>query len=81
MEIDRIKVQDAKTLKLEKAKHEFEERKYNDSRLENLPQQPSHISQSAKDLSKLPKAALAAKSGTSAKSKAKSGSGAGKKAT
>ena len=81
LEIDRLKVQDAKTLKLEKAKHEFEERKYNDSRLEIIAQQPSHIGQSAKDVPKLSKAALAAKSGKSAKPKAKSGSGTRKKAT
>ena len=81
LEIDRLKVQDAKTLKLEKAKHEFEERKYNDSRLEIITQQPSHIGKSAKDVPKLSKTALAAKSGTSAKSKAKSGSGTRKKTT
>ena len=81
LEIEKSKLRDKQTAKLEKAKHKFEERKYNDSRLESSTSETAHISESAKDLSKLPKAALAAKSGKSTKSKAKVGGGTRKKTT
>ncbi len=81
LEIEKSKLRDEKTAKLEKAKHKFEERKYNESRLESSTSETAHISESAKDVSELPKAALAAKSGKSTKPKAKVGGGTRKKTT
>lgn len=81
LEIERAKLRDKQTAKLEKAKHKLEERKYNDSRLGSSTSETAHISESTKDLSKLPKAALAAKSGKSTKPKAKVGGGTRKKTT
>ena len=80
-EIEVSKQRDKRSAKLEKVKHTFEERKYNDSKLGKSASEATHISKSAKDLSELSKTALATKSGKSAKPKAKSGSGAGKKVT
>lgn len=81
LEIERSTLRDKKSAKLEKAKHKLEERKYNESRLEGSTSETAHIGKSAKDLSKLPKTALVAKSSKSAKPKAKSGSGTRKKTT
>ena len=81
LEIERSTLRDKKSAKIEKAKHKLEERKYNESRLEDSTSETAHIGKSAKDLSKLPKTALAAKSSKSAKPKAKSGSGTRKKTT
>ena len=62
LEIEKSKLRDKQTAKLEKAKHKFEG-KYNDSRLESSTSETAHISESAKDLSKLPKYALGQKVG------------------
>lgn len=81
LEIEKSKLREEKNAKLEKAKHKFEERKYNDSRLGSSASETTHISESAKDLPKLSKAALAAESGKSTKPKAKVGGGTRKKTT